>query len=415
MKEIMKLIRRVSLAVLAGIGTLQLNAHADEGFVIKGIMKNVSDQTITLMENFPRSKTSNQLATGKIVDGKFQLEGTLANPPAIVQLVFAEEGYWAPHFFIENSEINISLEGAPSPRNPEQVQVSFVEVTGSKAQSASNELDQILEVQFYSKREPIFEEFAELQARNEGKLAQDWPEADRQRMDELNELNQTMVVALDDYLKSVARDKPDELIALMALYRLYFGMPSFKEDSERQALFAGLTEELRTSQFGVIYDQMARDLAIQQVEQKAAAARVSVGAPFIDFSQKDVDGNLVQAKDLLKPGRYLFLDFWASWCGPCRAENPNVLKAYNNYHDKGFDVLAVSLDTDKDSWLDAIEEDGMPWIHLSNLEGWESAIAKEYGVNGIPMNFLLDENGTIVAKGLREQKLHDKLEELLGE
>ena len=205
----------------------------------------------------------------------------------------------------------------------------------------------------------------------------------------------------------------------MALYELLLGSGPdiFQSERERIALFSGLSEPLRKSQLGVRYNEFATQQATKNAERELLALEVAVGKPFKDFTQNDVNGNPIRASDLLSPGRYILLDFWASWCAPCRAEHPNLLKAYTKYHDKGFDVLAVSLDFDKESWLEAIDEDGTPWIHVSDLQGWKNEASTMYGVKvkGIPMNFLLDEEGTIAARGLRERALHDKLEELLGQ
>ena len=139
--------------------------------------------------------------------------------------------------------------------------------------------------------------------------------------------------------------------------------------------------------------------------------RSSVGRTAPPFEQPDIDGNLVSLSSFR--GKYLLIDFWASWCAPCRAENPTVLKAYKAWHDKGLFILAVSLDDKKNAWLEAVKKDGLPWTHVSDLQGWKNSIAIEYGVNGIPMNFLLDKNGTIIAKGLRGEELEKKLSELL--
>jgi thiol-disulfide isomerase/thioredoxin len=113
-------------------------------------------------------------------------------------------------------------------------------------------------------------------------------------------------------------------------------------------------------------------------------------------------------------GKVVLIDFWASWCGPCRRENPNVVKVYNAYKDKGFDVLGVSLDTNKDKWVAAIASDQLSWHHVSDLKGWSSALSKPYGVRGIPHTVLVDKKGEIIATKLRGGQLEAKLKEIFG-
>jgi thiol-disulfide isomerase/thioredoxin len=112
-------------------------------------------------------------------------------------------------------------------------------------------------------------------------------------------------------------------------------------------------------------------------------------------------------------GKVTIIDFWASWCKPCRLENPNVLRIYNEFHSKGLNIIGVSLDKDAASWKEAIQLDKLPWNHVSNLKEWEEPIAKTYGVRGIPATFILDANGKIVAKDLRGEQLKAKIQELL--
>jgi peroxiredoxin len=122
-----------------------------------------------------------------------------------------------------------------------------------------------------------------------------------------------------------------------------------------------------------------------------------------EFKQNDVNGKLVSLSSFR--GKYLLVDFWASWCGPCRAENPNVVKAYNQYKDKNFTILSVSLDQDKSKWLEAIKKDGLTWTHVSDLKYWNNAVAVQFGIQSIPASFILDPNGKIIAKDLRGDAL----------
>jgi thiol-disulfide isomerase/thioredoxin len=139
------------------------------------------------------------------------------------------------------------------------------------------------------------------------------------------------------------------------------------------------------------------------------AAKTAIGA-YPDFSIADTSGKILKLSDLR--GKYVLVDFWASWCAPCRRENPNVVNAYQKYHDKGFEIVGVSLDNKKDAWLKAINKDNLTWYHVSDLQGWQSAIVKEFGITVVPTNFLLDKNGKVVAKNLREEALQQKLGEI---
>jgi peroxiredoxin len=149
-------------------------------------------------------------------------------------------------------------------------------------------------------------------------------------------------------------------------------------------------------------------LAAKRVEDKKGT---TVGYKATNFSQTTPDGKVVSLSDF--KGKYVLIDFWASWCRPCRMENPNVVSAYNRFKDKGFTVLGVSLDSNRDPWIAAINQDNLTWTHVSDLKGWGNEVGKTYGVTGIPQNYLIDREGKIVAKDLRGAALDEKLAEII--
>ncbi|MBV7532085.1 TlpA disulfide reductase family protein [Chitinophaga sp. sic0106] len=190
--------------------------------------------------------------------------------------------------------------------------------------------------------------------------------------------------------------------------KAYFGMVALSEGTgspvdvkKVEPIYNAMSAALRNSDQG------------REMGQRITAAKtIRVGAPAPKFVQKDVNDKTVQLDDV--KGKYVLLEFWASWCGPCRAENPNLTGQYKKYKEKGFEIIAVSLDDHKDKWIEAIAKDGLPWMHVSDLKGWNNEVGRLYGIRAVPANFLLDENRNIIAVNLRGEELNKKLTEVFG-
>ncbi|GAA3518397.1 TlpA disulfide reductase family protein [Aquimarina addita] len=199
----------------------------------------------------------------------------------------------------------------------------------------------------------------------------------------------------------IAEKNPNSLISVIALTDLL----SLKAVPVKKVkeIYTSLEDTLKTTRLGKNLEQLI----------STSVGKIDIGSVVDDFSAPTPEGTMLSLKESM--GKITIIDFWASWCKPCRAENPNVVRIYNKYHDKGLNIIGVSLDKTKEKWITAIENDKLNWNHISNLQSWQEPIAKSFGVRSIPATFIIDENGNVIAKNLRGPALESRIAELLSE
>ena len=204
--------------------------------------------------------------------------------------------------------------------------------------------------------------------------------------------------SVDAQIKAFITKQPGTMASLAAIQNLSM-------DNDYQ-YFKQVTEALKGKADGNEFYESIKT----QVQQQG---KLAIGAPAPEIALPQPNGEVLKLSDL--KGQYVLIDFWASWCGPCRKENPNVRKVYAKYHDKGFEILGVSLDKNSSAWLNAIKQDDLQWRHISDLKYWQSDVVPEYQIKGIPLTYLVDPEGNIAAKNLRGTSLEQKLAEIFGE
>jgi len=219
-----------------------------------------------------------------------------------------------------------------------------------------------------------------------------------------------------NFLKNFIDKNTGSLACLIAIYQQFGREPLFNVSNKTDfAYFEKLDKALITAypdnQHSQDLHKRVTEIKRMEAEKQSAENKLAVESEAPDFKLKTPDGKLVSLSSL--KGKFVLIDFWASWCAPCRQENPNMVKLYKEYKDKDFTILGVSLDKDKDSWINAIKTDKLIWTQISDLKYWDSPVVKLYNVQSIPYSILIDEEGKIIAKGLRGEELAKKIKEVV--
>ena len=366
------------LAVLAT--ALSANAFSQAkkspGFTLHGNIKGTTSAKAYLSHTYNKETITDSAI---IKNGAFVFKGTAPEP--LLYTLKLSDTKQQKIFFIENADMHIT---------GERDSIFKAKVTGSPTGD--------LYTSFYSLTwKPVTDRAGVIYkkmdvASQKGKIKID--SVSRKQFDkefeELGKFNDTVITAF-------VKQHPSSVATAVIIEDRYIG---YAAPEKAAVLYALLNDKVKKSVYGA---EIKKALDLD--------AKTGLGKFASDFTQPDTSGKPVSLHDF--KGKYVLIDFWASWCAPCRAENPNVVKAYKKYHDKGFEILGVSLDNKKEAWLKAIAADGLSWNHVSDLKGWSNAAAADYGVKSVPANYLLDRDGKIIAKGLRGEFLDKKLAELL--
>lgn len=376
------------ILLLLSVTAVMISCNKSDGeFTIEGTATGFENGQAIILQKADTVAVGqmNPIDTVKIENGKFEFKGTITEPEVSGLLI---EGKGNIDLILESGKIVVSLD-------KDTLRNSKVSGTYSNDELVKYKKDiAVLQKQIQTKAQAF-------QQANMAKFQEAQQNNDTVVINALVKENQAIMKPLIDKNYNYAESNPKSFLSVILAEGFTYS-PDV-DFVKIKKIYNGLSSELKNTRHGKV------------IKQKLDAHEaVEVGKVAPDFSANTPEGKTVSLKQA--SGKVTVIDFWASWCEPCRKENPNVVALYNEFHDKGLNIIGVSLDNEKDNekWKQAIAADKLTWTQVSNLKGWADPIAKKYNVTSIPATFILDASGKIVAKDLRGEELKAKVKELLG-
>jgi len=386
--------KKIALFLAASALVVSCNKLADNEFEVTGkIDPSLNGKNIVLEQQGPMGFMP--LDTVKVQDGKFTFKDTVTTPSIRFITVEGKEGQKV-NFILEPGKINIEVD-----KDTLSKSVASGTYNNEKLEEFKKMGNKV-----YAKAKAF--EKANIDKRNEALKINDTVTVNRLTKERVA-INKEWESQMVDFIKK----NPKAYCNVVALGQV--AQMGNRSMDEVKVLFDGLAPEVKKTkegkQIGDYFAKLEKEKQATPAPADAPSAGVKVGDTAPDFSAPTPDGKNLSLKQSL--GKVTIIDFWASWCKPCRAENPNVVALYNELHSKGLNIIGVSLDREAGAWKKAIADDKLTWNHVSNLKFWDDAIAKQYSVQSIPATFILDATGKVVAKDLRGAELKAKVLELL--
>ena len=354
----------------------------EKKFVLNGSLP-VSTKKYTVLLSWNNGNDGEEV---KVINGKFTIKGTITKP-GIASLMLQEISVKKKTFNrleFEQNSLNLFIDTGVITVSTKTF-LWDADIKGSSVvndyQNYQQKIKQLLRLE--SRFGEVYDHYQKLNK--------------KQAAIKVFDLYTGMQVLYYDEQFAFVRENPSSLVSL---YLTQEAVGNEMDAAKGEPMFLMLSPALQNSEEGK-----------QLKERITIGKKTMVGVKAIDFSQPDMNGKMISLSSF--KGKYVLVDFWASWCGPCRAESPNLVKAYSKYKEKNFEIFGVSLDQSKDKWLKAVNDDQYTWTQVSEVKGWETAVAQEYGIEGIPFNILVDPNGYIVARNLRGEALEKKLKEII--